>query len=213
MLKKAIIICAAAIFLLTGCNSKELNNTKAQLSEAQNKTSDLEKQLNDVKEKSKKLEEENETIKKEVTTLNEQLDLYRSKSTTKTVSAGISNPVEKEYAENFVDITNLNARWYEDSLYGNQVAGYTFGLKNKGNKDLEYVTVTIYFKGSDGSIVGEASLTPINPSSFTGDKILKANYSWKMDSGYYYQAKDITKDWAGEVEAKITELRFAGNEE
>jgi hypothetical protein len=39
---------------------------------------------------------------------------------------------------------------------------------------------------------------------------LKGNYTWKMDRGQFYNARDVGDDWKeGSVVAKITELEFA----
>ncbi|GIO33673.1 MULTISPECIES: hypothetical protein [Paenibacillus] len=210
-MKKTFVIPAVAVLisaLLGGCNSgqaDELATAKTELEKLKTEVTSLNDEVKESKDKVASLEKENKT-------LTEQLALYHeqtNKGSEPTTSAAISDPVEQEYAKNFIEVVDLKAKWYTDSLYGNKVAGYTYSLKNKGNKDVEYLTVTLYFMDKDGKTISEASLTPINPADIFDNKPLKANYSWKMDSGTYYQAKDVSKDWKeGSVKAEVTEIRF-----
>ncbi|MBD7967784.1 hypothetical protein [Paenibacillus gallinarum] len=203
-----IFVSLLILSLLTACTSKdELTSAKQELEKLKSDYKTVSADLEKVKKTAAEFQQQNKD-------LTDQLDLYRENNSNgnaaETVSeSAISNPVEKEYAENFVEINNLETKWHEDILYGNKVAGYTFDLKNKGKKDVEYLTVTVYFKDKSGSTIAEASLTPINPSGIFDNDPLKANYSWKMDTGIYYQAKDVSKEWVeGSAEAVITELRF-----
>lgn len=211
-MKKLYLIPAMALLfsaLLGGCSSgqaDELAAAKTELEKLKGEVTNLNSQVKESKDKATSLEEENKK-------LSEQLSLYREQTNKQgaanAVSNAIGDPVEQEYASNFIDIVDLKAKWYTDSLYGNKVAGYTYGLKNKGTKDVEYLTVTLYFLDKDGNTISEESLTPINPAGIFDNKPLKAHYSWKMESGTYYQAKDVSKDWKeGSVKAEITELRF-----
>lgn len=195
------------VSLLTACTSKdELTSAKQEIEKLKSDYETISADLEKVKKTAAEFEQQNKV-------LTDQLDLYRDNTNSDkagTVSASaITNPVEKEYADNFVEINNLETKWHKDILYGDKVAGYTFDLKNKGKKDIEYLTVTVYFKDKSGSTIAEASLTPINLSGIFDNDPLKANYSWKMDTGIYYQAKDVSNEWVeGSAEAVITELRF-----
>lgn len=208
---KLISLSILSVVVLSACSSKdELAATQEELEKLKGQYETLSKDFEETKKTASEYEEQNKV-------LNDQLALYREEVSgtgeAKTVSSNIGNPVEKEYADNFVEIVNLDTQWHEDILYGEKVAGYTFELKNNGNKDIEYLTVTIYFKDKSGNNIAEASLTPINPSGIFDNEPLKANYSWKMDTGTYYQAKDVSKDWVeGSAEAVITELRFKDGE-
>lgn len=205
---KLVSLSLLSVVVLSACSSKdELAATQQELEKLKGQYETLNKDFENIKKTASEYEEQNKV-------LNDQLALYREEANgsgeAQTVSSSVENPVEKEYAENLVEIVNLETKWHEDILYGDKVAGYTFELKNKGNKDIKYLTVTIYFKDKSGNNIAEASLTPINPSGIFDNEPLKANYSWKMDTGTYYQAKDVSKDWVeGSAEAVITELRFA----
>jgi hypothetical protein len=100
-------------------------------------------------------------------------------------------------------------------LLGIQVADSTTGgkgvfgeVKNNGDRTLSKVGITIYYLDRDSKPVFEKTYNPVLVTSFSfGDDNapLKPGYSRKFG----YRLDDAPSDWAGEVEVKVTAIKFA----
>lgn len=127
------------------------------------------------------------------------------------VKTDIKQMEEKQaYIENVV-LYDLKSRYYETYLE-KKVPGVEFKIKNKGDRTLKEVEVTVYFKDTSGIIIAEKSYHPVlvTKYSFSGDnKPLKPNYIWQMESGKFYKADSVPSEWKeGAVSAKITNIEF-----
>ena len=95
--------------------------------------------------------------------------------------------------------------------------GVEFKLKNKGDRTLRKVEVTVYFKDHSGAIIAEEDYNPVlvTKYSFGGDnKPLKPNYIWQLERGKFLQAKSVPSEWAkGKAEARITDIDFLDDSE
>jgi hypothetical protein len=118
---------------------------------------------------------------------------------------------EKQAYIGNVVLYDLKARYYATYL-NDKVPGVEFKLKNKGNRTLKEVEVTVYFKDSTGAIIAEKTYHPVLVSeySFSGDnKPLKANYIWQLERGKFYKAESVPSEWKeGAISAKITNIEF-----
>lgn len=115
----------------------------------------------------------------------------------------------REYADNKIEIQNLTAKYYDSYGSDEPVPGFEFDVKNLGDKEIKRFVVTAYFKDANDTIIGEQSIDPLSSIMATTTS-LKGNYTWKMDRGQFYNARDVGEDWKeGSVVAKITELEFA----
>jgi hypothetical protein len=118
---------------------------------------------------------------------------------------------KQSYIDNIV-LYDLQSRYYETYL-GERVPGIAFKIKNKGNRTLKEVEVTVYFKDASGTIIAEKTYHPVLVSkySFSGDnKPLKPNYIWQIERGEFYKADSVPTEWKeGAVSAKITNIEFA----
>lgn len=119
---------------------------------------------------------------------------------------------KKGYISEHLELYDVTAR-YMDSLLDGKVPGVLFKLRNKGDKPLSRVEVTVYFKGANGRIIAEEDFLPVLVSeySFSGDnKPLKPGYVWQMESGRFYSAKSVPSEWEeGSIDAAITDVEFA----
>lgn len=120
--------------------------------------------------------------------------------------------IEKQaYIKNMV-LYNLKAKYYKFDLK-EKVPGVEFKLKNKGNRTLKEVEVTVYFKDASGAIIAEENYHPVlvTKYSFSGsdNKPLKPNYVWQIKGGGVYRTDSVPSEWKeGAVSAKITNIEF-----
>ncbi|NKQ18434.1 hypothetical protein [Brevibacillus laterosporus] len=111
-----------------------------------------------------------------------------------------------EYAK-FLEIQNLKANW-ETKYDNSKEPGFSYDIKNIGEKSVKSLEITFYFLDAEGKPVGEKTM---NPFKTIGNKMeeLKPNYTWKTSSGTYWSAENISDDWKeGSVEAKITKIQL-----
>ena len=117
---------------------------------------------------------------------------------------------KQAYIKN-VKLYDLKAKYYTTYLE-EKVPGVEFKLKNKGDRSLKEVEVTVYFKDVNGTIIAEEDYHPVlvTKYSFSGDnKPLKPNYVWQMERGKFYKADSVPSEWKeGSVSAKITNIEF-----
>ncbi|QCQ21262.1 hypothetical protein [Desulfoglaeba alkanexedens] len=118
---------------------------------------------------------------------------------------------KQAYIENVV-LYDIKAKYHKTYLE-ERVPGVEFKLKNKGNRTLNEVEVTVYFKDANGTIIAEEDYHPVlvTKYSFSGDnKPLKPNYIWQMEADHFYKAETVPTEWKeGAVSAKITNIEFA----
>lgn len=121
----------------------------------------------------------------------------------------VADSVTQDYIANSLELTDLKAQMYKSVLDGN-VPGVEFKIRNKGDKALKRVEVTVYFKDKDSKIIFEQKYTTVNIGAVDGAKILKPNYIWQIERGKFLNAKSVPSEWApGAVEAKINAIEFA----
>jgi len=119
--------------------------------------------------------------------------------------------VKAAYIRDHIILYDLQARYMESILDG-KVPGVLFKLRNTGDRDLDMVKVTVFFKDASGAVIHEEDYTPVLVSDFSfGDnKPLKAGYIWQMERGKFYAAKSVPSEWQeGSVEAKVTDIKFS----
>lgn len=147
----------------------------------------------------------------EIENLPDDIDLDNAIATVKSaqlseVKETVKNSPEEEYIEQFIEITNYHVGM--QSGFGGKEPGLSdVSIKNNGERDIAELVITIYFQDEDGKNIAEDSFMLIG--GLWGGDTLKANYSWKMDGGGYYEFKYL----ADEVElsrntAKVTEIKF-----
>lgn len=123
--------------------------------------------------------------------------------------------VKEEYISQNLELYEVVAK-YMDSFLDGRVPGVLFKVRNRGERSLDMVEVTFFFKDANGDILAEEDFLPVFVSdySFSGDsKPLKPGYVWQMEKGKFYTAKSVPNEWhEGSVEAVITDIRFTDQE-
>jgi len=119
--------------------------------------------------------------------------------------------LKQEYL-NKVALYDLKAKYY-DTYLEKKVPGVEFKIKNKGDRTLKEVQVTVYFKDAKGVIIAEKEYHPVLVTiySFGGNnKPLKPNYIWQQERGKFYKADSVPTEWKeGAVSANITNIEFS----
>jgi len=126
------------------------------------------------------------------------------------VSINESDKVKQEYVTK-IDLYDFEAKYQNDLLDG-RIPGFTFKLKNNGDRILSRVTVIVYFKNKNNQIIAEEDYWAFNTKSFSfgsRNKPLKPNYIWQIEKNEFYKAKNVPSEWQeGNAEIKITDIEF-----
>lgn len=131
------------------------------------------------------------------------IDVSLSEST---VPANLSP--EEEYIRDYVDLTSAKVEMC--TSYKKGTPGLRdVSVKNRGDKDIESLTVTVYFQDSDGRDIAENSFIVIgNYFDYSDD--LKANYSWAMENDRFYEIKNLADEVdISRYRVEITKITFA----
>ncbi len=139
-------------------------------------------------------------------------EIVEAKKGLEETSRDIKSFEEKQaYIQNVV-LYDLSAKYY-DSYLDKRIPGIEFKLRNKGNRSLNRVEVTVYFKDKENTIIYEETYYPVlvTEFSFAGkDKPLKPNYIWQLEEGKFYKVDALPDEWKeGSVSAKITDIEFS----
>jgi hypothetical protein len=120
--------------------------------------------------------------------------------------------MKKAYITEQIELYDVTAGTM-DSILDGRIPGVLFKIRNKGDKSLSRVAVTVYFKDAGGDIIAEENFLPVlvREYSFSGDnKPLKPGYVWQMERGKFYSAKSVPSEWQeGSISAAITDIEFA----
>lgn len=113
---------------------------------------------------------------------------------------------EEQYIEDYLELTNYKVEMCES--YTKRCPGLlNISVKNNGDRDVAKVTVTVFFQDENGNNVAEDSFMVIG-NIFDSD-ILKANYSWKMESGKFYELNNLADDIdISRYTVEITDIAF-----
>ncbi len=104
------------------------------------------------------------------------------KQTETDIKQEMQTAVEKEYIANYLELYDFNASVKQDISEG-KIPGVVFKLKNKGDKTLDEVVVTVYFKDAENKTIAEEKYYPINTQSTAfgnNHGPLKPGYIWQM---------------------------------
>ncbi|GGH27429.1 hypothetical protein [Paenibacillus segetis] len=199
--------------LLAGCVSQsEFDQVKKEKLANEEKLVSLEKDLKLMRKKvddqANELTQMNQ-IGSENNQLKEKLDLYRSESNPDSKeNNNYNSTLEEEYINNLLQIYDFKAV-YMDSWLDGKVPGVVFKIKNKGEKTLSEIEVTVYFTDANGNNIAEDTYYPVFDSAVSDFKELKPNYTFQLDNDHFYSAKLVPKEWkSGDANIKITSIKF-----
>lgn len=127
----------------------------------------------------------------------------------------IAKQEREDYIANSIVLSDVKAK-YHNSVLNGRTPGVRFKLKNNGDRTLHEVEVLVLFKDASGAVISEEDYHPVlvNQFSLGDNKPLKPGYIWTQPKNQFYSAKSVPEEWdEGSVEAKITEIKFAPEED
>ena len=112
------------------------------------------------------------------------------------------------YIDEYLELYNVLAEYINTPPDGR--VGVRFKLRNNGERSLDRVTVTVYFKDESDNVISEEDFVPVSVSKFFGDSNpLRPGYIWQELRNSYYPANDVPDEWKdGNIVASITDIRF-----
>ena len=117
----------------------------------------------------------------------------------------------EDYIKNYLVLYDVEAKYF-DTFLDKEIPGVTFKLRNTGERPLDEVEVTVYFKDESGTVIFEEDYHPVlvTEYSFGDNKPLKPGHIWQVERDKFYKAESVPSEWKeGLVEAKITSIRFS----
>ena len=119
---------------------------------------------------------------------------------------------KRDYIAKNVEVYELDAQ-YMDSLLDGRIPGVTFKVKNKGNRTLEQVEVTIEFLNAEGKAISEEVYNPVLAGGYDSDPPLRPSHIWQNERGRFFSAKSVPSEWqSGRARASVTDIKFASDE-
>ena len=119
------------------------------------------------------------------------------KQTENDIKQEMETAVNKEYITNYLELYDFKASMVQSSYEG-KMPGLVFKLKNKGDKTLDEIVVTVYFKDAENRTIAEEKYYPINTQSTALDNNhgpLKPGYIWQMEPRKFYKANSVPSEW------------------
>lgn len=182
-MKKAM--CSIAIVLamaLTACGNAE----NASTAEASYKT--------EIEELKKQNEELSKKLAAATFSNAFNTDEEESSDASSEASSNENMTEEQEYIKN--DIVLKSATVGKCTSYEGDCVGISdISIKNKGERDLAEVYVTVYFQDADGKDVFDSTFKVIgNVYEYDSQQDLKANYSFQMSDDKFYEIENLADD-------------------
>ena len=133
----------------------------------------------------------------------------KSKPSQKKVSPQVAKlqSGEKAYMAN-LQITNLSVGKGKKYLFGSPNPGLFATLKNKGNRILNEVEITVYFYNKKGAIVREKKLYPVSVSKYRPARDNDPLGPKKAKKIGYLVKEFAPSSWAGKVQMRVTDIVF-----
>lgn len=113
---------------------------------------------------------------------------------------------EEQYIQEYLDLVNYSVGMKKG--YSGTVPGIdSISVKNNGTRDISSLYITVYFQDESGKNIAEDTILLIG--GLFDNALLKANYSWKMENGRFYELENL----ADEVDinrhtVEISEISF-----
>ena len=170
-----------------------------------------ENKIKELSEKAEKLKDEKkweESLSAYTEILSLDADNEDAKKNTSEISETLKKIQErKDYIKN-IEVYDFNAKYYEQ-YFGDKEAGVVFKLRNKGDKELSLVEMTISFKDSSNTVIYEQKSYPINKNSLWNSTTLKPNHIWQPKQNTYYSVDSVPSEWQeGNASIAITDVEF-----
>ena len=120
--------------------------------------------------------------------------------------AKLTNEEESLYGK--LELRNLTVGKGKKYLFGSPNPGLFATLKNKGNRTLNEVEVTVYFYNKKGAIVSEKKLYPVSVSKYRAGRDNDPLKPQKAKKIGYLVKEFAPPSWAGKVQMRVTDIIF-----
>jgi DUF2939 family protein len=114
---------------------------------------------------------------------------------------------KKAYMAN-LQLRNLTVGKGKRYLFGSPNPGIFAVLKNKGNRTLNEVEITVYFYNGKGAIVSEKKLYPVTVSKYRPGRDNDPLEPQKAKKVSYLVKEFAPPSWAGKVQMRVTDIIF-----
>ncbi len=115
---------------------------------------------------------------------------------------------EEIYIREYMDLLDYNVKIH--TKYNNdRIPGISeIEIKNRGEKNLNEVTITVYFQDENYNDIAENSILVIG-NIYDYNDGLKSNYSWKMDNDKFYELENLSEEVSlSRYRVEISEIEF-----
>jgi len=135
-------------------------------------------------------------------------ELQKSSESTTTETGKIEENDTPDYTDQ-IEISNFEAKYFTHILYG-EVPGIKLRLRNNGDKIVNRVQVTIYFKDENDNVIFERNVTPFSTLSLIEDvSPLRPGYIWQMEDDKFFRIENVPDEWQeGNADIEVTEVGF-----
>lgn len=140
------------------------------------------------------------SLNEEMESLNEEMGNLQEFSTN-----GNDNEDHTSYYSNQIDVLNFEAKYYESFLDG-EVPGIRLRLRNNGDRVVQRVRLTVFFKDVNNNVIFEKTVTPFNSESIFEDiSPLRPGYIWQMNDDEFLRIENVPDEWQeGNVNVELT---------
>lgn len=119
---------------------------------------------------------------------------------------------KRDYIAKNLEVYELDAK-YMNSLLDGRIPGVTFKVKNKGQRTLSSVEVTVEFLDASGKAISEEVYHPVLASSYNSDPPLRPGHIWQNERGHFLSAKSVPSEWqSGKAMAHVSDIEFSADE-
>ena len=114
---------------------------------------------------------------------------------------------KQKYIQNYLQLFEIEAKII--NTFGDEKKpGVRYAIKNLGSEALTEIKVVIYFLDENGNPFFEKAGFPVSEYSYDL-KILKPNYTYRMDKDNYNVFDNLGDEWSGKVKIEIVDIEFA----
>ncbi len=118
--------------------------------------------------------------------------------------------IEKQnYIDSFLEIKGISSKYINTYLDDFAVPAFRYSIKNNGTETITELWVRVFFLDKNGNPFFDEDYLSI--SEYSDMKLLKPNYTFRMETGTYMTVKEIDpKEWSGEIKIEIltNKLKF-----
>ncbi len=109
------------------------------------------------------------------------------------------------YVEKQIDLYGMQTRYYQDDLKG-RIPGVFGKLKNRGNRTVTELKLTVYFKDKSGATIYQKEYYPVLASRLgSGDGPLQPGYIRRFS----YRAEGVPAEWEpGSADLVLSDPKF-----